>query len=176
MTSLIPGQRLDIPVPDEIFNAVGYNGDARYIALHWTRATNEAEVTDGQSAHRAPWAVYLTYVRHPRVVRGLALANLTPWDFGSGDSNASRWLVLDRREHTAYAVPVFLAIDFLYKQSQRLSTPQTSPAPPDASVHTLEELRKAVAEDAARVRRLRQALDDGRQPGAAAAKEAEAKP
>jgi hypothetical protein len=79
--------------------AIGYRGQARYVAFYWMPAGDEAMVDDGQVSYDGNWSAYLTYVRHPRVH-----LTLGPYNFGSSDYPAQHWLILDRTARLIYAL------------------------------------------------------------------------
>jgi hypothetical protein len=115
MTTLIP---LDAPVPPMLEAAIGYDGDARWVAFYWQPAGDEACWDDGRaSLCGANWPAYLAYTRHPAVWPHLAL-----YDFGSSDEPARHWLVLDRRERRLYAAPRKVAGASLRQQERQEPT------------------------------------------------------
>lgn len=103
--------RLTIPVPPGLAEAIGYRGEARWVAFHWEPCGDESFYDDGQSSGTgSPWA-YLAFVRHAVVAPEIA-----PYDLGSSDSEARECLVLDRGEELLYAAPVRSARQFLVEQ------------------------------------------------------------
>lgn len=101
---------LDIPIPPQLERAVGYGGEARFIALYWG-AGDEAYYNDGRISATGHPHAYLCYVRHPAVALELAGVNL-----GSTDDEADSWLVIDRRDRKAFVAPVAEARRFLREQ------------------------------------------------------------
>jgi hypothetical protein len=103
--------RLNIPVPPGLAQAIGYRGEARWVAFHWESCGDESFYDDGRnSGTGSPWA-YLAFVRHPVVA-----AEIAPYDLGSSDSEARECLVLDRGKDVLYAAPVRSARAFLVEQ------------------------------------------------------------
>jgi hypothetical protein len=85
--------RLSVPVPPGLAEAIGYRGEARWVAFHWEPCGDESFYDDGRSSGTgAPWP-YLAFARHPVVAPAIA-----PYDLGSSDSEARECLVLDRGE------------------------------------------------------------------------------
>ena len=143
--SYAPGIKLSLPVPDSLFKALDYDGNARFVALYWTPAGDEAEINDGRFRGTTSWLAYSAYMDHPAVRSGLAQAGFTPWSFGSSDSTPGHWLMFDREENAAYAVPVPEAAAFLERQhaSQDISPVSISWEQIEALAHTLEMLQEA---------------------------------
>jgi hypothetical protein len=120
-------ERLSVPVPPGLARAIGYRGEARWVALHWEPCGDESFYDDGRSSGTgSPWA-YLAFVRHPVVAPVIA-----PYDLGSSDSEARECLVLDRGEKVLYVVPIRSARQFLVQQH---------PPPPElTAVHLADVL------------------------------------
>ena len=102
---------LTILVPPQFEAAVGYHGDARYVAIHWTPCGDEAVYDDGRISGTGHWTGYLAWVRHPAVALELA-----PFHLGSSDSEATHWLVIDRRTRKAFVAPSQEARRVLHNQ------------------------------------------------------------
>jgi hypothetical protein len=103
--------RLSVPVPPRLARAIGYLGEARWVAFHWEPCGDESFYDDGRgSGTGSPWA-YLAFVRHPVVAPEIA-----PYDLGSSDSEARECLLLDQGEQVLYAAPVRSARRFLAEQ------------------------------------------------------------
>ena len=142
---------LPIPVPPQLEEALGYEGDARWVAFYWTPAGDEAMYDDGQCSGDGDWMGYLAYVDHPAVAihllrpcpaclgRGTTNdlenepcdfcdgAGLLPLNLGSSDFEADHWLVIDRQERRAYVAPVDVAASFLRQQWPELPQPSLTP-------------------------------------------------
>ena len=92
---------LDIPVPPApiLEQAVGYENisNARYLALGWEPAGDEAMVSDGFVTFTGHWAGYLAFIHHKSIYHHLAIYNL-----GSSDDPAEYRLVVDLQERKAY--------------------------------------------------------------------------
>lgn len=87
--------------PAEFWPALGYDGDARYVAIYWEQCGDEASWADGRRAFcGAHWPSYLALLKH----------NFSPghpyhWLLGSSDAEAVFWLVVDREEGRAWLAP-----------------------------------------------------------------------
>jgi len=113
MSSLLPGTFLNIPVPPQIEAALEYQGEARFFAIFWQAAGDEAMVSDGRVTHDGCWWGYQAYVDHPLIA--IALAGHR-YDLGSSESTATHWLMIDRQMRTASITPVQEAEQFLDAQ------------------------------------------------------------
>jgi hypothetical protein len=96
---LIP---LPIPVPPSLAGALGYGGEAQYLAIWWEAAGWEAAGdepmwSDGRTTTNGWWQGFLAYVQHPRVE-----PYLEPYDLGSSEEPAAHYLLLDLVERQAY--------------------------------------------------------------------------
>ncbi len=93
--------QLDIPVPPApiLEQAVGYENthNARYLALWWEPAGDEAMVSDGFTTFTGHWAGYLAFIHYKSIYHHLAIYNL-----GSSDDPAEYRLVVDLQERKAY--------------------------------------------------------------------------
>ncbi len=92
---------LAIPVPPApvLERAVGYQNirNARFLALWWEPAGDEAMVSDGFATFTGDWPGYLAYVQHKAVYQHLVSYNL-----GSSDEPAEYHLVINLLERKAY--------------------------------------------------------------------------
>jgi hypothetical protein len=96
MSNLIP--LINIPVPPMLEQALGYEGQHRYVAFWWEPAGDELAWDDGQSGVvGANWHAWLTYVQHHGVAQ-----YLSPYDLGNSDEPAQHWLLLDRQNRALY--------------------------------------------------------------------------
>jgi hypothetical protein len=91
--------------------AIGYTGDARYIAFNWTPYGDEAEYADGRMSATGNWQAFLAYIQHPAVS-----PLLEDYDFGSSESEAKYCLILDREKLELLIGPVKEAHVFLTEQ------------------------------------------------------------
>jgi hypothetical protein len=134
---LIP---LSAPVPPNLEQALGYGGEARYVAFYWEPCGDELMLDDGQYSSDGNWQVWLEYTNHPNVApylmekcwrcRGVGTTNQLenqpcefcdgagyfPFNFGYSDDEATHWIIVDRQERKAYAAPVAAARQFLQQQ------------------------------------------------------------
>jgi hypothetical protein len=58
---------LNVPVPPALAIAIGYTGEARYVAFQWTPYGDEAEYFDGRRSSIGNWQGFLAYIQHPAV-------------------------------------------------------------------------------------------------------------
>jgi hypothetical protein len=110
---LIP---LNVPVPPLLATAVGYIGEARYVAFQWAPYGDEAEYFDGRRSATGNWQAFLAYIQHPAVS-----PLLQDYDLGSSESEARHALILDREKLEVFIAPV--------KEAQTFLTDQGPPEP-----------------------------------------------
>jgi hypothetical protein len=108
---------MNIPVPPQLEQAVGYPGDApQWWAVYWEPCGDEAMYDDGRCSGTGCWTGYLAWVRHPAVALELARALGPDGHLGSGDAEATHWLVIDRQARSAFLAPVREARRVLHEQ------------------------------------------------------------
>jgi len=162
---------LPIPVPPQFEEALGYEGDARWVGFYWEPAGDEAMYDDGQASGDTNWTGYLAYVDHPAVAphlmrpcwqcRGRGTTNdlenepcencygagVLPLNLGSSDFEADCWLVVDRQERRAYVAPVGVAEAFLLGQWPELPQIDLTPGQWAEMIQRLqEELGRALTQ------------------------------
>jgi len=117
--------QLNIPVPPApiLEQAVGYQSDrnARFLALWWEPAGDEAMVSDGFVTFTGNWSGYLAFVHHKAVY-----PYLRPYTLGSSDAPADYRLVVDLLERKAYIARCREAETVLAGQWESV-TPQAEP-------------------------------------------------
>ncbi len=113
----LPGLSLNAPIPPQLEAAVEYRGDARYFAIFWQPAGDEAMVTDGRTTHDGCWWGYQALVDHPLMM--LAMAGQR-YDLGSSEMDATHWLIIDRETRTIALAPRPQAEAFLTQQHPAL--------------------------------------------------------
>jgi hypothetical protein len=91
--------------------ALGYNGDARYVAFNWTPYGDEAEYFDGRRSATGNWQAFLAYIQHPAIS-----PLLEAYDLGSSETEAAHCLILDREKVELMIAPVKEAHVFLIEQ------------------------------------------------------------
>lgn len=85
--------------PAEFWPALGYTGDARFVAIWWELSGDEASWTDGRTSEiGADWTSYLTLIDHN--FGALSIIGL-----GSSELEAIYKLVIDRETERAWFVP-----------------------------------------------------------------------
>lgn len=84
---------LNVHVPEELEAAVGYKGQARYFAMYWTPAGDEAMIDDGEVSFDGNWHGYLAFIEHPYIRPHLFRARL-----GNSDEEALQMIIIDRYE------------------------------------------------------------------------------
>jgi hypothetical protein len=97
--------------------AIGYSGDARYVAFNWTPFGDETEYFDGRRSATGNWQAFLAYIQHPAVS-----PLLESYDLGSSESEAKYSLILDQEKLELLIAPV--------KESRVFLTEQWPPEPP----------------------------------------------
>ena len=102
---------LKAPVPPMLAKAIGYTGNARYVAFKWTPAGDEAEYSDGRMSATGNWQAFLAYIQHPAVS-----PLLRDYDLGSSDSEAKHALILDQAILALFMARVKEAEQFLHEQ------------------------------------------------------------
>lgn len=101
----------DFYCPSEFWPALGYEGDARFVAVWWEPAGDEAAWSDGrQMTIGAEWGAYLALIDHN-----------FPWpaspQLGGSEEQAAHWLIIDRHsEYDAWLVPASIADNILRGQ------------------------------------------------------------
>jgi hypothetical protein len=113
-------QLVNLPIPPMLLDALGYRGEARFVAVYFG-AGDECYYSDGvvTATGHDPHA-YLSFVRHPACCLALA-----PFQLGNSDFEAEAFLILDRQENRAYVAPVAEARRFLREQWNE--SPATGP-------------------------------------------------
>jgi hypothetical protein len=156
---------LQIPVPPMLEAALGYEGNARYVAFYWQPAGDEVMYDDGQVNGDGDWWAWVEFENHRTVISHLWLpcpwcdgvgttnqlesdhcdfchgAGLLPINLGSSDFEADHWLILDRQERQLYVAPVATARRFLQEQ-----WPPLPELAPEEEQSLLEAIQKAVEE------------------------------
>jgi len=131
---------LKVPVPPNLEEALGYDGQARYVAFYWEPVGDEAMFDDGRINAEADWRALLLYLSHPATQPLFALpcwecqgkgttnqlendpcptcdgAGAIPFSIGNSEEEADYWLILDRKERKMYAAPIATARRFLQQQ------------------------------------------------------------
>src|SRR2546428_14092251 len=55
---------LMVPVPPMLEQAIGYEGDARFVSFYWTPGGDEADYDDGQSGGNRHWPGAFVFIHH----------------------------------------------------------------------------------------------------------------
>lgn len=121
---------INIPVPPApiLERALGYGGEARWIATWWEPSGDMVMVSDGSICRTGIWEGYLTYVRH--------CYQLQRFRLGSSEEQALECLVIDRVSRKAYIAPYQATLKMLQDQ-----WPKHEP------VHLTEEQWNALIEE-----------------------------
>ena len=101
--------------------AFGYRGSARWLAVWWTPAGDEALFDDGEGQAAAQWTVYLDLVQNRIAIplaRALANYPRGRYALGSSDEEATHCLLLDLEHRGVYVAPIGEALRFLQAQAQ----------------------------------------------------------
>lgn len=129
----LPGRPVDLPLPPELCETLGYRGPARFAGFFWSPLGDQLVATDGRSSGTAQSWAFLAYRRH-RAVAPL----LDPFDLGSSEEDAADILLIDRERNMAHIAPVAAARAFL--ESQHPPAPQLTPEQQTAFDQELERL------------------------------------
>ena len=129
----LPGLLVDLPLPPQLPETLGYRGNARFVGFYWSPLGDQLVATDGiNSATGQSWA-YIGYKRH-RAVFPL----LEPFDLGSSEEDAVHMLLIDRTASRASIAPVDEARTFL--ESQHPPAPELTPEQQEVFNQELERL------------------------------------
>jgi hypothetical protein len=132
-TTPLPGQRIDLPLPPDLTETLGYRGDARFVGFFWSPLGDQLVATDGVNSGTAQSWAYLGYKRH-KVVFPL----LAPFDLGSSEEDGTHMLLIDRQTNQASVAPVAEAREFLARQHP--PAPELTPEQQEAFQKELERL------------------------------------
>lgn len=92
---------LPCPVPPNLETVIGYFGDARYVGFYWIAGADEIVWDDGRTSSTGDPYGWIGFARHD-VVR----SSLLPINYGSSDTDAEYWLILDTINRTfRYGLP-----------------------------------------------------------------------
>lgn len=132
---------LPIEPPPMLEEALGYNGQARFVAFYWG-AGDEAYYNDGYISTQGEWDAYLLFVNHPLVAPVLQAYHLD-----TTEEEATHWLLLDREDRQIAVAPAQIAK--LYVKGQ-----WGSPTAEQVIVLDKEAWEQLVAEVVASVKRI----------------------
>lgn len=135
---MLPGQKVDIPLPPETAEAFGCRSDARFVAFGWSY--DHLTFDDGRSSGSANGWVFQGYARHRAVAPLLA-----GHDLGGADHAAPSLLLIDREKNLATISPAAEARSFLTSQH-----PAQQPFIPEQQEAFEREFEKLLAEHRAR--------------------------
>ncbi len=97
--------------PAAFWPALGYSGEARYVAIWWEQCGDEASWNDGRSSFvGAFWPAY------QELLGQLPFGHPAHWLLGGSDIEATTRLVIDRRTEWAWLVPAGEADEVLRLQ------------------------------------------------------------
>jgi hypothetical protein len=126
----LPGQSVDLPLPPELVETLGYRGDARFVGFFWSPLGDQLIATDGVNSGTGQSWAYLAYRRHRAVAPLLA-----GFDLGSSEEDAVHMLLIDRERQVAAAAPMIEAREFLVGQH---------PPTPELTAEQQEEFQRAL--------------------------------
>ena len=156
---------LPVPVPPMFEAALGYDGDARYVAFYWQPTGDEVMYDDGHASGDGDWWAWIEFENHRAIAPHLWLpcprcegrgttntlendpcdacdgSGLLHLNLGSSDFEADHWLILDRQERKFYVAPIVTARRFL--QEQWPPPPELTPEEEQAF---FEAIQRAVEE------------------------------
>jgi hypothetical protein len=107
--------RAPFRLPPGFFQAFGYRGGRRFVALFWEPAGDEACYDDGVSyacGTSNNW-LYLRFIRRPDVRRWLDGQGL---HLGNSDEPTEHWQVADATTGDLYAAPLREALELVHRQ------------------------------------------------------------
>lgn len=110
-------------IPPNLLPALAITTPARYIALYWTPAGDEATWFDGRTGGDCNWWAYQSYFQHILILNAFTDAGILPWALGSSDTDPTHWAILDTAETKLYAAPVAAAEPLLHAQWPALAIP-----------------------------------------------------
>ena len=102
---------LFVPVPQNLAEVLGYDGDARYLGMYWNVTVDDVAYDDGDKRGVGESPRFLEYAGHPNVECELGSLNI-----GLFGQPADTWLMLDTHTRNVYACPCVLARTFLIQQ------------------------------------------------------------
>lgn len=138
--SVVDAAVLSVPVPPMLERAIGYDGQSHLAAFSWGSG-DEVCHTDGRCAAYGEWDAFLLLIQHPTVAPALLA-----YDFGSSESEAVHWLLLDRDRRQLSVAPVAAAQQLL-KGQWNLSQPEPVPIIDEAAwAHLAAEIEAAIAQ------------------------------
>lgn len=133
----------DFICPESFWGCYGYEGDARYVAIYWVPAGDEAAYHDGRtSLVGADWIAYLRLLEGNERIG--VLSRRQSATLGSSEEIASHYLVVDREGGKAWIAPVREAHEFVVKQWE--SEPPSHLQLLAQSCNSLDEFMAAVNE------------------------------
>ena len=88
---------LYVPVPPDLAELLGYDGDARLVAFYWNVGVDELAYHDGIDRGVGESMRFLEYAGHENVEAEITM------NVGLGDNPAEYWLLLDRDNQNLYA-------------------------------------------------------------------------
>lgn len=139
-------QLLVLRCPPQLLEAVGCHTARRFVALYWTPFGDEVCWTDGEVTATGSWHPFLVFLHHPR-----AAAHLDHFDFGSSESEATHWLLVDRMDHSLRVGSVEDVAAFLWPRTKTIDSADDARAVPlsvDVVLGSLREVRSDPVRDA----------------------------
>lgn len=107
----LPWAALDLTLPPELALAFGYRGDARFVGFRWSPLGDQLAYSDGVSSGTGEGWAFLAFKRHRHIA-----PLLEPFALGSSETDATHWLLIDRKASRAAVVPAVEARHFLVGQ------------------------------------------------------------
>jgi hypothetical protein len=113
---------INVPFPPMLARALGYEGNARYLAAWWEPGGDEVWITDGRIGETGQWSAFLAFTDHIRVSPLLSGYNL-----GSSEVEAEYVLLVDQTEKTISICPRGEIQQFLEQQWPKSPSNNLSP-------------------------------------------------
>ena len=116
-------EEIVLAVPPCLEQALGYDGDARWVSFYWVPVASGdgVVVDDGDSVSDGHWEAFFALVGHPHLAPYLA-----PYHLGSNEAEATHHLLLDRHTRTLYVAPEPIAAHQVQQQWPHLPAPPSS--------------------------------------------------
>ena len=139
-------RQIPLKLPGSFEEALGYQGNLRWVAFYWEPCGDEAVFDDGFCSGDGNWWGFLQFVRHPSVAPWLS-----PYDLGSSDSEAKHWLLCDLESREAYVGERELVRSFLSDEARKvlpkspaweISSAEIKELPADILTAFREELKR----------------------------------
>lgn len=107
--------QIPVKLPESFEEALGYQGELRWVAFYWEPCGDEAMFDDGFCSADCNWWGFIRFVGHPRVIPWLA-----DYDLGSSDFEAKHWLLCDLESREVYVGEKAEVKSFLKAETEKV--------------------------------------------------------